>query len=125
VQKRLQTARAEMARASDRSLFDHTLVNDDLDKCYQRLKDVLGLTPRPDDADGLPGERHNAGLTPALSSADSSPLCRPDQQPLQPVSSCGVSKASVSCAAFDQADFPVAGCFLELVRAASALSYKH
>lgn len=57
VQKRLQTARAEMARASDRSLFDHTLVNDDLGKCYQRLKDVLGLTPRADDTDGLPGER--------------------------------------------------------------------
>lgn len=56
MQKRLRAARAEMARASDASLFNHTLVNDDLDKCYARLKQLLGLAEEEAPAEGMPGK---------------------------------------------------------------------
>uniref|UniRef100_A0A0D6QYP4 Guanylate kinase 1 n=1 Tax=Araucaria cunninghamii TaxID=56994 RepID=A0A0D6QYP4_ARACU len=47
VQKRLKTAKAELELARDSSLFDHTLVNDDLETCYQRLKEILGMNKAP------------------------------------------------------------------------------
>eukprot|EP01018_Ginkgo_biloba_P005369 Gb_14812 [translate_table: standard] len=43
VQKRLRTARAELELGKNSTLFDHILVNDDLETCYLRLKEILGL----------------------------------------------------------------------------------
>ncbi|KAM3355572.1 guanylate kinase 2 [Capsicum galapagoense] len=44
IQKRLQNARAELEQGKSSGLFDHNLVNDDLESCYKNLKNILGLT---------------------------------------------------------------------------------
>ncbi|KAJ8499390.1 hypothetical protein OPV22_009942 [Ensete ventricosum] len=41
VQKRLRNARAELDEAKSPGLFDHILVNDDLESCYENLKKSL------------------------------------------------------------------------------------
>lgn len=38
VQKRLRNAKAELEQGTSPGLFDHILVNDDLEKCYENLK---------------------------------------------------------------------------------------
>ncbi|PHT71491.1 Guanylate kinase 1 [Capsicum annuum] len=43
IQKRLQNARAELEQGKSSGLFDHILVNDDLETCYEKLKDILCL----------------------------------------------------------------------------------
>ncbi|KAI7725744.1 hypothetical protein M8C21_024783, partial [Ambrosia artemisiifolia] len=43
IQKRLNNAKAELELGTSSGLFDHILVNDDLDACYERLKKILGL----------------------------------------------------------------------------------
>ncbi|XAR68539.1 Guanylate kinase, partial [Bertholletia excelsa] len=43
IQKRLQNARAELERGQSSGLFDHILVNDDFDTCYENLKRILGV----------------------------------------------------------------------------------
>ncbi|OVA10246.1 Guanylate kinase-like [Macleaya cordata] len=43
VQKRLRNAKSELEEGKSSGLFDHILVNDDLDKCYESLKKLLGL----------------------------------------------------------------------------------
>ncbi|XP_010257209.1 PREDICTED: guanylate kinase 2-like [Nelumbo nucifera] len=43
VQKRLCNARLELELGRSSGLFDHILVNDDLETCYQSLKKLLGL----------------------------------------------------------------------------------
>uniref|UniRef100_A0A5B6ZW61 Guanylate kinase 1 n=1 Tax=Davidia involucrata TaxID=16924 RepID=A0A5B6ZW61_DAVIN len=43
IQKRLRNARAELEQGQSPGLFDHMLVNDDLDACYESLKKLLGL----------------------------------------------------------------------------------
>lgn len=43
VQKRLRNARAELEEGKSSGLFDHILVNDNLDTCYESLKELLGL----------------------------------------------------------------------------------
>ncbi|GMP97366.1 hypothetical protein CsSME_00045653 [Camellia sinensis var. sinensis] len=53
IQKRLRNARAELQQGQSSGLFEHILVNDDLETCYESLKKVLGLdgisgtTPKP------------------------------------------------------------------------------
>ena len=37
-QKRLRNARAELEQGNSSGLFDHILVNDDLESCYENLK---------------------------------------------------------------------------------------
>lgn len=44
IQKRLRNAKAEIDQGNSPGLFDHTLINDDLQTCYQNLKKLLGLT---------------------------------------------------------------------------------
>lgn len=44
IQKRLRNARAELEQGKSSGLFDHILVNDDLESCYENLKNILGLT---------------------------------------------------------------------------------
>lgn len=41
VQKRLRNAKLELERGKSPGLFDHILVNDDLEACYQNLKKLL------------------------------------------------------------------------------------
>lgn len=41
IQKRLQNARAELEQGKSSGLFDHILVNDDLETCYEKLKVIL------------------------------------------------------------------------------------
>ncbi|ONK78637.1 uncharacterized protein A4U43_C02F20890 [Asparagus officinalis] len=48
VQKRLRNAKAELEQGRGPGLFDHDLVNDDLEKCYQNLKKFLALDETPD-----------------------------------------------------------------------------
>ncbi|KAL2464686.1 Guanylate kinase 2 [Forsythia ovata] len=43
IQKRLSNARTELDQANSPGLFDHNLVNDDLETCYENLKKLLGL----------------------------------------------------------------------------------
>ncbi|KAL0921692.1 hypothetical protein M5K25_008792 [Dendrobium thyrsiflorum] len=43
IQKRLRNARAELEQAKSPGLFDHMLVNDELESCYQNLKKILVL----------------------------------------------------------------------------------
>jgi hypothetical protein len=38
IQKRLRNARAELDQSSSPDLFDHLLVNDELETCYENLK---------------------------------------------------------------------------------------
>ncbi|CAH1439598.1 unnamed protein product [Lactuca virosa] len=44
IQKRLRNAKAELEQGKSPDLFDHILVNDDLEACYERLKDLLGIS---------------------------------------------------------------------------------
>ncbi|KAJ6801987.1 guanylate kinase 1-like [Iris pallida] len=48
VQKRLRNAKAELDQGRSPGLFDHILVNDDLEKCYENLKKLLALDERPE-----------------------------------------------------------------------------
>ncbi|KAL8269181.1 hypothetical protein R6Q59_000531 [Mikania micrantha] len=43
IQKRLCNAKAELEQGTSDDLFDHILVNDDLEACYELLKKILGL----------------------------------------------------------------------------------
>ncbi|XP_072980205.1 guanylate kinase 1-like [Typha angustifolia] len=43
VQKRLRNARTELEQAKFPGLFDHFLVNDDLETCFENLKKILAL----------------------------------------------------------------------------------
>ncbi|XP_042024964.1 guanylate kinase 2-like isoform X2 [Salvia splendens] len=44
IQKRLRNAKAEIDQGTSPGLFDHTLINDDLETCYENLKKLLGLS---------------------------------------------------------------------------------
>ncbi|KAJ9548891.1 hypothetical protein OSB04_021434 [Centaurea solstitialis] len=44
IQKRLRNAKAELEQGNSPGLFDHILVNDDLEACYERLKNILGIS---------------------------------------------------------------------------------
>lgn len=44
IQKRLRNAKAELEQGKSPGLFDHLLVNDDLEACYERLKNLLGIS---------------------------------------------------------------------------------
>lgn len=46
IQKRLRNARAEFDEGKSSGLFDHILVNDDLETCYENLKKLLALNDR-------------------------------------------------------------------------------
>ncbi|XP_017701944.2 guanylate kinase 1-like isoform X2 [Phoenix dactylifera] len=48
IQKRLRNARAELDEGKSVGLFDHILVNDDLETCYENLKKLLALNDRTD-----------------------------------------------------------------------------
>ncbi|KAM4079544.1 hypothetical protein ACJW30_09G124100 [Castanea mollissima] len=41
--KRLRNARAEMEQGKSSGIFDHILYNDNLEECYENLKELLGL----------------------------------------------------------------------------------
>lgn len=43
IQKRLRNAKGEIDQRNSPGLFDHILVNDDLETCYKSLKNLLGL----------------------------------------------------------------------------------
>ncbi|GAB4843842.1 Guanylate kinase 2 [Ancistrocladus abbreviatus] len=44
IQKRLQNAKVELEQGRSPGLFDHILVNDDLEACFKCLKKLLGLS---------------------------------------------------------------------------------
>ncbi|KAF5955939.1 hypothetical protein HYC85_008795 [Camellia sinensis] len=41
IQKRLRNARAELQQGQSPGLFEHILVNDDLETCYESLKVII------------------------------------------------------------------------------------
>jgi len=51
IQKRLRNARAELDQSNEQGLFDHLLVNDDLETCYENLKKLLSLDDDQEDSD--------------------------------------------------------------------------
>jgi guanylate kinase len=53
IQKRLKNARAELDQSNSPGLFDHLLVNDDLETCYENLKQLLSLDDDQEDSDDL------------------------------------------------------------------------
>ncbi|KAJ0737794.1 putative guanylate kinase [Helianthus annuus] len=44
IEKRLRNAKAELEQGRSPGLFDHVLVNNDLDACYEQLKNILGIS---------------------------------------------------------------------------------
>ncbi|KAF6168348.1 hypothetical protein GIB67_018188 [Kingdonia uniflora] len=56
VQKRLRNARAELNDGKSSGLFDHILVNDDLNTCYENLKKLLDLDGSTDSTYQSPSE---------------------------------------------------------------------
>ncbi|KQJ87579.1 hypothetical protein BRADI_4g12050v3 [Brachypodium distachyon] len=46
IQKRLRNAKAELDQSNTPGLFDHFLVNDDLETCYENLKIILAVSFR-------------------------------------------------------------------------------
>ncbi|GFP89689.1 guanylate kinase 2 [Phtheirospermum japonicum] len=44
IQKRLRNAKAELEQSNSPGLFDHILVNDDLETCYEKLKVCAGFS---------------------------------------------------------------------------------
>ncbi|XP_024527108.1 guanylate kinase 1 [Selaginella moellendorffii] len=64
VMKRLQNAKRELELGKDPFLFDHVLVNDDLESTYKQLKGILGLV---DDGAEIPASRKLVtGLKPEI-----------------------------------------------------------
>ncbi|WVZ90392.1 hypothetical protein U9M48_036699 [Paspalum notatum var. saurae] len=53
IQKRLRNARAELDQSNAPGLFDHLLVNDDLETCYENLKKLLSLDNDKEDSDSI------------------------------------------------------------------------
>ncbi|KAM0829992.1 hypothetical protein ACQ4PT_066512 [Festuca glaucescens] len=51
IQKRLKNARAELDQSNSPGLFDHLLVNDDLETCYENLKKLLSLDEEHEDSE--------------------------------------------------------------------------
>jgi guanylate kinase len=51
IQKRLRNARAELGQSNSPGLFDHLLVNDDLETCYESLKKLLSLDDDHENSD--------------------------------------------------------------------------
>jgi len=51
IQKRLRNAQAELDQSNEPGLFDHLLVNDDLETCYENLKKLLSLDDDQEDSD--------------------------------------------------------------------------
>lgn len=51
IQKRLRNAQAELDQSNEPGLFDHLLVNDDLETCYENLKKLLSLDDDEEDSD--------------------------------------------------------------------------
>ncbi|KAK1627808.1 hypothetical protein QYE76_002123 [Lolium multiflorum] len=51
IQKRLKNARAELDQSNSPGLFDHLLVNDDLETCYENLKKLLSLDDEHEDSE--------------------------------------------------------------------------
>ncbi|XP_068637568.1 guanylate kinase 1-like isoform X2 [Aristolochia californica] len=49
IQKRLRNAKAELEQGKTSGLFDHLLVNDDLEACYTNLKKILNLGMQSND----------------------------------------------------------------------------
>ncbi|KAL2610662.1 hypothetical protein R1flu_029235 [Riccia fluitans] len=43
IEKRLKNAKKEMERSADTTLFDHLLINDNIDVAYEELKKIMGL----------------------------------------------------------------------------------
>lgn len=52
IQKRLRNARAELDQSNTPGLFDHFLVNGDLETCYENLKKLLPMDDGSVDSDG-------------------------------------------------------------------------
>ncbi|KAL5223785.1 hypothetical protein ABZP36_010424 [Zizania latifolia] len=50
IQKRLKNARAELDQSNSPGLFDHLLINDDLEACYENLKKLLCLDDSHEDS---------------------------------------------------------------------------
>ncbi|KAJ7539925.1 hypothetical protein O6H91_11G115300 [Diphasiastrum complanatum] len=53
IQKRLRNAKAEIEQSKSPMLFDHILVNDNIDTAYEQLKKLLGLS-FPTNQNGVP-----------------------------------------------------------------------
>lgn len=53
IQKRLRNARAELDQSNSPGLFDHLLVNGDLETCYENLKKLLFLDDDQEDSDSI------------------------------------------------------------------------
>ncbi|GJP72577.1 hypothetical protein CLOP_g3292 [Closterium sp. NIES-67] len=54
VEKRLGNARKEMDAGKDATLFNHTIINDNLDAAYSKLKALLGLGAAAETVSGAP-----------------------------------------------------------------------
>ncbi|KAK1259924.1 hypothetical protein QJS04_geneDACA010274 [Acorus gramineus] len=86
VQRRLRNATAEIEEGKSLGLFDHILINDDLETCYQNLKNVLGLNESSDAS--------NQTSTKGVEIQTCHSLTEEDQKVLIHYSSYGLEKAS-------------------------------
>lgn len=68
IQKRLKNARAELEKGKDSSLFPNSIVNDDLDAAYHKLKKFLDFGPKKEAAAGTENAK---GTVPNRTTAES------------------------------------------------------
>lgn len=71
IQKRLRNAKEELERGKVPGLFDHILVNDDLESCYQSLKKLLALDENTNAPSQQIMENFKKPLSHSLSKVDS------------------------------------------------------
>lgn len=72
IQKRLRNAWAELEQGTSSGLFDHILVNDDLETCYEKLKNILHLREGVESAPKTPAfpESFNTSVEFSVSKID-------------------------------------------------------
>ncbi|KAI3772584.1 hypothetical protein L6452_03774 [Arctium lappa] len=82
IQKRLRNAKAELEQGNSPGLFDHILVNDDLEACYERLKNILGISESVNIAPKTPNKVFDFPVDLSLSKINENILinCGPAEQ---------------------------------------------
>jgi len=68
IQKRLKNAKAELDQSNEPGLFDHLLVNDNLETCYENLKKLLSLDEEDGDSNELAIKEGNYSIVSKVNS---------------------------------------------------------
>ncbi|XP_024966479.1 guanylate kinase 2-like isoform X2 [Cynara cardunculus var. scolymus] len=82
IQKRLRNAKAELEQGNSPGLFDHILVNNDLEACYEQLKNILGISESMNIPPKTPNKAFDLSVDLSLSKINENILinCGPAEQ---------------------------------------------